>query len=320
MTSSRPARTLCFLATLSSALAAGCGGEVLPAALDPETAAAHDRDGLEAASNAIISGEVDRGHDAVAMLFIDAGSNSGLCSGTMIDKRVYLTAGHCVELGNQVDYYVVGGTNLNTEDPEWVIQATTVAVHPSYDPETLDHDVGIVRLSSDAPVKPYRWLDVDQDDLYEEGTEFLAVGFGNSSGSGSGSGVKRRADLTITDVYPDFFVYEAGPDGENTCQGDSGGPAIKVIDGYLTVIGTVSFGDQGCNQLGGNMRTDVNRTFIDNYAAPDAGTAKAGGGGGGSKNPLGCSIAAASAGRSPLAAALLAGLALAGIRVRRRRA
>ena len=42
---------------------------------------------LEATSNAIVGGQTDQGHDAVAMLYYDDGNNSYLCSGTMIDKR-----------------------------------------------------------------------------------------------------------------------------------------------------------------------------------------------------------------------------------------
>lgn len=272
--------------------------------------------GPDALGNAIIGGTTDSGHDAVAMLYYDDGPNSYLCSGTLIDKDVYLTAGHCIETTNASKYYVLGGTNLNASAPDWYRGATLARHHPAYN-GNFTHDVGIVVLDQEAPVTPYRWLANDEDDVYDVGTGFTAVGYGASNGNGGGSGIKRTVDLTITEVYADLFLY--GSSSQNTCSGDSGGPALKVIDGYVTVIGVVSFGDQYCSQFGGNMRTDDNRAFIETYASPKAGKARVGGGGGGGDNPFACSVAGAAAGPAP--GAIAAGiLALAAATFRRRRA
>ena len=129
-------------------VAAGCG---------PGIADSPEDDGLEATSNAIVGGSTDNGHSAVALLYQDPGY---ICSGTLIDKRVYLTAAHCIESLNPNDYVVVGGTepfNQNVE-PDYFSGVESVHIHPQYDPQNTFNDVGIVILDSDAPVKPYRWL------------------------------------------------------------------------------------------------------------------------------------------------------------------
>lgn len=282
-----------------------------------EVAESSEAGELEGTSHAIVGGTRDTGHKAVAMMYHSSGY---LCSGAFIDKRVFLTAGHCIESLSASGYEVDGGTDA-FNDPEWIIRADSVHRHPGFvlDDTGIDHDVGIIVLEEDAPVTPYRWLDLDPDaETYAVGTEFTAVGYGITSGNGSGDGVKRTVDLEMVEIYSNLFFYDAS-NGGNTCSGDSGGPALKVIDGYTTVIGVVSFGDQNCSQYGADMRTDDNRTFIDDYADPDAGTAKVGGNGGnGSDNPLACSLVSVQS-ASPLAASLLALVAIGATTLRRRR-
>ena len=61
-------------------------------------------------------------------------------------------------------------------------------------------------------------------------------------------------------------TFQFGSSSKNTCSGDSGGPAIESINGVDTVVGTTSYGDQNCTQLGVDMRVDANRAFISQYA------------------------------------------------------
>lgn len=296
-------------ATTLALLAAGCGPGL----------ESSGEDELSASSHEIVGGTTDTGHDAVALLYADPGY---ICTGTVIDKRVFLTAAHCIsDNSNPSAYIVLGGTDLNNNEPDYQINVSAVNVHPQYDPANSLNDVGIVELSSNAPVEPYRWLTTgaDANEIYEVGQEFTAVGYGDTGGSGDTSGTKRKVDLDIVEIYQDVTIYGNGT--QNTCFGDSGGPDLVTIDGYPTVIGVHSFVTGGdCFEYGGSMRTDDNRAFISGYASANAGTAKIGGGGGGgsgSKNPLACSIASVTS-TSPLAAALMAFVAIVTVARRRR--
>ncbi len=214
-------------------------------------------------SSGIVGGTVDNGHDAVAII---VNTQQGyICTGTLIDYRVILTAAHCVEDTNASHYQVGGGTDPFGVGADWVENAVEVAAHPSYDPQTIGvRDVGIVVLAGDPPVAPIAWQKTVDNGVYTIGTPFTAVGYGITSGQAQDSGVKRTVDLQVTDLGSDAFAY--GSASGNTCSGDSGGPALRTIGGQETVIGVVSYGDQDCAQYGVDMRTDYNATFISQYA------------------------------------------------------
>lgn len=298
-------RTLSLLPALALLSAAACGDAYAPGA----PASGGD---LEATMHEIRGGETDSGHDPVALLYDDG--FGGMCSGTLISDRVYLTAAHCIGSSNPNDYVIIGGTDP-FENHEWFAEVDEVARHPQYDDQQLLHDVGIVVLSEDAPVGSYQWVDDDDDsEVYDEGENITLVGYGQiNENNGNSSGIKRKASLDIEEVYPDLIVY-GGPT-ENVCSGDSGGPALKEVGGRIKVVGVTSFGDQFCSDFGASMRTDDNRSFIDNYAAPDEGTSgKIGGGGSGSA----CSVAP-EMGTASMLGLLPAFLAIAGLAATRRR-
>lgn len=292
---------------------------------------------LERKDSPIVGGEIDSGHPAVALLYNEA--QGYICSGTIIDTNVYLTAAHCVPDANAGNYYVVGGTDLINDNPEWAVEAASVHAHPNYDPNDVGFDVGIVITKQTPPVTPLRWQKDVDDSVYAVGSVFTAVGYGVTSGGGGGDGIKRKVSLEIAEIYQEAYGY--GGNGKNTCSGDSGGPAIKVIDGQETVIGTVSFGDANCSQTGYDMRTDYHADFIAQYATGNGGGGGGGGGGGtptptptpdpggnggdpgdnkGDDGPLGdvgCSVASVATTGSP---ALLLGLfGLVALAIRRRR-
>lgn len=227
-------------------------------------------------SSPIVGGTVDNGHPAVVLVYNS--SQGYLCTGSLIDTDVVLTAAHCVEDTNASHYQVAGGTNP-FNGAEWVENATQVAAHPSYNPQTVGQaDVGVVVLAGAPPVAPMQWLKVVDHSAYAEGTLFTAVGYGITSGTAQDDGTKRKVDLKITELYSDAFLYgdssasgqgvEGDPynDGKNSCSGDSGGPAIRNIGGEDVVIGVVSFGDQSCAHYGADMRTDYFAPFISQYA------------------------------------------------------
>ncbi len=237
-------------------VAAGCGSDRLLDRIGPP------KPSVERTSSAIVGGSREYGHDSVALVYNDR--EYYLCTGTIIHERIFLTAAHCIADDDNPRHYTVYGGNNPFYGYEWKADVAEVHAHPDYDDQWLEHDVGIVVLSEDAPVEPYRWQKKRDDSVYEEGSEFLAVGYGVTSESGEDdSGVKRKVELTISDVGTDAFAF--GSASANVCSGDSGGPALKELDGHWTVIGTVSYGDPDCSAYGVDMRTDDNADFISSH-------------------------------------------------------
>lgn len=238
-------------------LAAACGSS------DPAGEVALQESG-------IVGGTKDTGHPAVAVIYNS--SQGYLCTGSLIDDQVLLTAAHCVADDlNASHYEIAGGTDpfgIEGGFASWVVGAYSVHAHPQYDDQQLVHDIGIIVLDEAPPVNPMSWQSVVDHDVYAVGTPFTAVGYGITSGDGGAggddSGIKRKVDMTIDERYADAFVY--GTTTKNTCSGDSGGPALVTIDSKLTVIGVVSYGDQDCAQYGVDMRTDDNADFISSFA------------------------------------------------------
>ena len=92
-------------------------------------------------AGAITNGDVDTTHDYVgAMTGADPGGTQRLCSGSLIAKGVFLTAGHCTVL---TEVKVTFGDDLSK--PDYVFNATAVLRHPQFSQNFgTQFDVGLV--------------------------------------------------------------------------------------------------------------------------------------------------------------------------------
>lgn len=237
--------------------------------------------GVSVTSNSIVGGTVVSDFSFPYVPFIYNDNQGYLCTGTLIDDFVVLTAAHCVEDAVASHYTICGG-----DDPfdanggcYYLTGAAEVHVHPSYDPGVVGaYDIGIIILDAEpaqedstGTTQPIPYLASDNGSVYDSspGTQFTAVGFGITSGTGADdSGIKRTVQLTMNQIYLDIFEY--GSATKNTCSGDSGGPALVTIDGKPTVVGVVSYGDQNCQQFGGDSRTDYFSDYIGQFAGAGA--------------------------------------------------
>jgi len=236
--------------------------------------------GVSMTGSSIVGGTVVSDFSFPYVPFIYNESQGYLCTGTLIDDFVVLTAAHCVDDPNPTHYVICGGDD--PFDPNggcsYLTGAAEVHVHPDYDANTIANDIGIIILDAEpaaedstGTTQPIPYLADDNGTVYDAtpGTTFTAVGFGVTSGTGADdSGLKRTVQLTMNQIYQDIFEY--GSATKNTCSGDSGGPALVTIDGKPTVIGVVSYGDQDCVQFGGDSRTDYFAPYISQFAGVGA--------------------------------------------------
>ena len=238
------------LSLVASALAfasTGCTAE----ATEDETNEEH----VASTASAIVGGEATTGYASVGAL---TQRGRSFCTGTVVTKRLVVTAAHCLQEVQASNIRFALGPNAST--PETQLGVSRIVAHPKYDAKRLTNDIGVVVLSQDAPVTPIEINDSMSSSWVGRALTF--VGYGVTSGFGKmGSGVKRAVDIAVSEVGSTQFAYEDRR--KNTCFGDSGGPAFaKDAAGNLVLVGVTSYGDQSCTEFGVDTRVDTYRTWI----------------------------------------------------------
>jgi secreted trypsin-like serine protease len=233
---------------------------------------------------AITWGQRDTEHTNVGAIVVDHPRYGPyqICSGTLIDPQVFLTAGHCTD-AIQARGYTTVWVNFD----EYALNETTlldveqVITHPDYNwgPYSNPYDVGALILAE--PV-----MDIEPATLPEEGfldrlreegklnqgktkAKFTVVGYG-------GTLDWPPPEVTYED-YRQFAVSEyrallkawlrmsqnQATDDGGTCYGDSGGPAFweDPENGTEILVGITSWGDVPCVSSGFNYRVDIPETL-----------------------------------------------------------
>jgi len=215
-----------------------------------------------------------------------------LCSGTLIDTDVFLTAGHCTSFLESVDISQV----WVTFDPEYDEDAAapgglfagSYVTHPDYgfsgpggmsDP----HDIAVVLLETSpgitpAQLPPMNLLDQMKAQGEVKSQTFTAVGYGTVREDKTKGphafffdGIRRYALQSYLSLQASWLTLSMQPstgDG-GTCYGDSGGPHfLGGADGNLIVSITVT-GDAMCRATDKTYRVDTPsaRAFLDDFVA-----------------------------------------------------
>ncbi len=221
-------------------------------------------------STPIVGGWLEPGMEYTVAILENGDS---VCTGTLVDARVVITAGHCVwgNLGNLQVFFGINANNLNTGT---VVDVDSYEPHPNFNPNALSNDIGVILLDADAPVAPAPILPTGVFDAGWVGTELRFVGYGSAIWWGGGSGRRRAVDIEVDQVENTTFTYYDNQ--HETCYGDSGGPAFADHNGEWQLVGVTSYGDYYCNTYGVNTRVDAFDSWIEGYlddSPPDPGDA-----------------------------------------------
>jgi secreted trypsin-like serine protease len=176
---------------------------------------------------------------------------TALCTGSIIDTDLIVTAGHCV--GPSPDRMrIVFRENLNSRTGK-VVRVTGYVRDPNYgiggDSDVDLDDIALIRFDGGLPAGYQAATLLSDSSQLQDGSGVTLAGYGITTGTprkgaNSGAGILREVDTTILNAhYGDTEVEMDQSHGKGACHGDSGGPAfLKTADGNLLLFGVTSRG------------------------------------------------------------------------------
>jgi len=203
--------------------------------------------------NTIIGGsDVQQGDPVQANTVLVVGKDGDdtfICTGSIIDKDVVLTAAHCLGTDGLAKVVVVFRTSIQGQGA--VVQSTDRRRMSDFldragSQETDWHDIALIKLASPIPAGYSVAKFLPSKDMLKTGGTVTLAGYGittpTSDGqTDGGAGTLRKVEQTvINSAYGDteFLVSLSG--GKGACHGDSGGPAFVKQGNQLFLIGVAS--------------------------------------------------------------------------------
>jgi secreted trypsin-like serine protease len=185
------------------------------------------------------------------------GDVTGQCTGSLIRPRYVLTAGHCTKRARGAAF-IPNVVDLDDARPTDVFLASAIATAPRYSPRTLRDDVGLLKLSKPADIKPVKVASAADDERYLGGTAAKVVGWGAVDRRLTMPTRLRKGAIELLSAeqcsarwgrtFKPRSMICGGSEVTDTCVGDSGGPLlVRDAKEHWRLLGTTSFGRQACN-------------------------------------------------------------------------
>lgn len=156
----------------------------------------------------------------------------------------------------------IGRHNKNDPQDDFDdFQVVDELIHPLYEPDTLDYDLMLIRLSGQSSAPPVRVN--DDPNLLVVDQDLTVIGFGDQDPGSANvessilleatvqyvpndvcENIKSPGGLVFGRQFPDVLMCAFGEAGEDTCQGDSGGPLIATGASFPddVLVGVTSWG------------------------------------------------------------------------------
>lgn len=207
--------------------------------------------------------------NGIVGLVIRSDDGDAICTGTLISKRLVLTAAHC--LGTEVKMIVVVfSKEFNESDEKTIRYGIKNIQHENFGlPEDFSasfNDIGLVLLDDEAPsdFKIAQLPSLARNTL-NPGDKLIEAGFGVTDSTRqfktSSTGVLRQvANVEIQKISADSKEILLNENGFGSCIGDSGGPAfLQLSNGKLLLVGVNSRGVESFTCVGTGVYTNVSQ-------------------------------------------------------------
>ncbi|OMH81732.1 Serine protease 56 [Zancudomyces culisetae] len=217
----------------------------------------------------VVNGTIAEFHDFpyAIFIYIDLGTGGEACAGSLIADNVVVTAAHCL-LDSKGQKYPAKNVLLSAGSEKSIqtntnrFSANDTFVFPSFDPNTLVHDIGLVILSAPIPRTIATPIPIYSGEIVDSLSVF-AAGWGITSNgpNASISNVLNQVPLKVSSADTckklngywvnnnNYCVCTANANGQDTCYGDSGGPLVHKEQGIPTLVGLTSLGNAPGNKI-----------------------------------------------------------------------
>jgi secreted trypsin-like serine protease len=199
----------------------------------------------------IVGGTVVDANDPVASTTVLVTDGNYICTGSIIDTDLVVTAAHCVAAPAENLRIVFvrdinGGGSIDKSD---VLPITGYLANPGWQGDNASgvdqHDIALIHLSGALPAgyHPATLLSGDASASLKKGESTELAGYGiTNAATQDGAGTLREVSVKISKQLGQTEVVLDQRNGKGACHGDSGGPAFVTVDGQPQLWGVTNRG------------------------------------------------------------------------------